>query len=403
MFATICLSLHPNNRNTMKNLPNLLLSFVLLVSIVCCQGAHTPEQEQRLAHDYLWQASKTSVEKAEERNALYDKAALHFANLVVRDDVNDTLRADALFTLRWIAAYIKHDYDMALQYLNLYLEIVGPEHESYPTCLAYKADDLWHFGAHDSAIHYAYKALEAPHTPQDRIEYICHHVLWNIYESREMPDSAHRHKALHMHIRDSRAFEPMSMEELKSQLETDILASSKDNGDGVSVWVALAGCLAVLCMACAYVFYLKRKKNNAFTDIVGSADSAMPTSATVIDTETLKMALPKGCQAFATTSVCYDINAMKMNDRELPAINSETRRNIERTLLECFAEACHGLLAESDLNEQELICLLCMHLGCSNTLISHLGHTTSATIRKRKERIRKKISAAQYEIIAGEL
>lgn len=387
----------------MKNLTNLLLSFVLLVSIVCCQGAHTPEQEQYLAHDYLWQANKTSVEKAEERNALYDKAALHFANLVVRDDVNDTLRADALFTLRWIAAYIRHDYDMALQYLNQYLEIVGPEHESYPTCLAYKADDLWHFGAHDSAVHYAYKALEAPHTPQDRIEYICHHVLWNIYESREMPDSAYRHKTLHMHIRDSRAFEPMSMEELKSQLETDILASTKDTGNGVPVWVALAGCLAVLCLAYACVFYLKRKKNNAFTDIVGSADSAMPTSATAMDAETLKTALAKGCQAFATTSVCHDINAMKMNERELPAINSETRRNIERTLLECFAEACHGLLAESDLNEQELICLLCMHLGCSNTLISHLGHTTSATIRKRKERIRKKISAAQYEIIAGEL
>lgn len=218
-----------------------------------------------------------------------------------------------------------------------------------------------------------------------------------------MPDSAYRHKTLHMHIRDSRAFEPMSMEELKSQLETDILASSKDDGDGVSVWVALAGGLAVLCLAYACVFYLKRKKNNAFTDIVGSADSAMPTSATVIDTETLKMALAKGCQAFATTSVCHDINVMKMNERELPAINSETRRNIERTLQECFAEVCHGLLADSDLNEQELICLLCMHLGCSNTVISHLGHTTSATIRKRKERIRKKISAAQYEIIAGEL
>ena len=387
----------------MKNLTNLLLSFVLLVSIVCCQGAHTPEQEQYLAHDYLWQANKTSVEKAEERNALYDKAALHFANIVVRNDANDTLRADALFTLRWIAAYIRHDYDMALQYLNQYLEIVGPEHESYPTCLAYKADDLWHFGAHDSAIHYAYKALEAPHTPQDRIEYICHHVLWNIYESREMPDSAHRHKALHMHIRDSRAFEPMSMEELKIQLETDILASSKDTGNGVPVWVALAGCLAVLCLSCACVFYLKRKKNKAFTDIVGSADSALHTSASVMDAETLKAALSKGCQAFATTSVCHDINAMKMNERELPAIKSETRRNIERTLLECFAEACHGLLADSDLNEQELICLLCMHLGCSNTLISHLGHTTSATIRKRKERIRKKISAAQYEIIAGEL
>lgn len=403
MFATICLSLHPNNHNTMKNLTYLLLSFVLLVSIVCCQGTHTPEQEQRLAHDYLWQANKTSVEKAEERNALYDKAALHFANIVVRNDANDTLRADALFTLRWISAYIRHDYDMALQYLNQYLEIVGPEHESYPTCLAYKADDLWHFGAHDSAVHYAYKALEAPHTPQDRIEYICHHILWNIYESRELPDSAHRHKALYMHIRDSRAFEPMSMEELKSQLETDILASSKDHGDGVFVWVTLAGCLAVLCMACAYVFYRKRKKSNAFTEIAVSAHSVLPDSAPAMDAETLKAALAKGCQAFAETSVRHDINAMKMNERELPAINSETRRNIERTLLECFAEACQGLLADSDLNEQELICLLCMHLGCSNTVISHLGHTTSATIRKRKERIRKKISAALYEIIAGEL
>ena len=387
----------------MKNLTNLLLSFVLFVSIVCCQGTHTPEQEQRLAHDYLWQASKTSVEKAEERNALYDKAALHFANIVVRNDANDTLRADALFTLRWISAYIRHDYDMALQYLNQYLEIVGPEHESYPTCLAYKADDLWHFGAHDSAVHYAYKALEAPHTPQDRIEYICHYILWNIYESRELPDSAHRHKALYMHIRDSRAFEPMSMEELKSQLETDIIASSKDDGDGVSVWVALAGCLAVLCMACAYVFYRKHKKKNAFNDIVGSTDSALPNSESVVDTETLKAALSKGCQAFARTSVCHDINAMKVNERELPAINSETRKNIERTLLECFTEACHNLLSICDLNEQELICILCMHLGYSNTIISHLGHTTNATIRKRKERIRKKISVVLYEIIAGEL
>ena len=54
----------------MKNLTYLLLSFVLLVSFVCCQGVHTPEQEQYLAHDYLWQANKTSVEKAEERKKI---------------------------------------------------------------------------------------------------------------------------------------------------------------------------------------------------------------------------------------------------------------------------------------------------------------------------------------------
>ena len=66
-----------------------------------------------MAHDYLWQANKTSLEKNDERMALYDKAALHFANIVVREDANDTVRADALFTLRWI--------------LGAYLPLVAPQ------------------------------------------------------------------------------------------------------------------------------------------------------------------------------------------------------------------------------------------------------------------------------------
>lgn len=353
-----------------------------------------------MAHDYLWQANKTSLEKNDERMALYDKAALHFANIVVREDANDTVRADALFTLRWIAAYIRHDYEMALQYLNQYLEIVGPEHESYPTCLAYKADDLWHFGAHDSAMHYAYKALEAPHTPHDRIEYICHHILWNIYDSREIPDSAHKHKVLHTQIRDSRAFEPMSMEELKNQIETDIIASSKEKYNSVYIWLTGAAGLALICILCAFVWYRRRRNTTIAHEEAQTDDKASTSGTPATDAESLRLALAKGNELFGQTSVCHDINAMKVNERELPAINSEARRNIEHTLLECFSESCKTLLEGCDLNEQELVCILYMHLGYSNTLAAHLGHTTPATIRKRKERIRKKLRQTFYNVVA---
>ena len=42
-----------------------------------------------------------------------------------------------------------------------------------------------------------------------------------------------------------------------------------------------------------------------------------------------------------------------------------------------------------------------MYLGYSNTVIAHLGSTTAATIRKRKERIRKKLLVTLYEVLAN--
>lgn len=232
----------------MKTSSHILLTFGILLLCACNATAdkkrYSPIEEQHVAHELLAKANKVGTDDNEHRMMLFDKAIYHFANIVVRSDANDTLRADALFTLRWIEAYVKHDYEQALQYLNQYLELVGSEHESYPTCLAYKADDLWHFGAQDSALHYAYLALEAPHTPNDAIEYICHHILWNIYDSREMPDSASRHKALHMKIRESRVFEPMTMEQLKSQLQANVIAPTSKRKPLIPI-VTIAAVLVV--------------------------------------------------------------------------------------------------------------------------------------------------------------
>ena len=350
--------------NTMKTSAYILLA--IGIALLCACNATTdkkkysPYEEQHVAHEFLAKANSVSADDNEQRMMLFDKATYHFANIVVRSDANDTLRADALFTLRWIEAYVKHDYELALQYLNQYLGIVGPGHESYPACLAYKADDLWH------------------------------HILWNIYDSREMPDSASRHKALHTKIRESRVFEPMTMEQLKSQLQANVITPTRKRNP----LIPIASC-AVILIAGLYVTHriIKyRRRVKPATPIIENT----PTKA-----ERLSDALAQGRKVFAQASVYNDIATMQVNERELPNLSYETTRAMERTLLDAFNDACRTLLEGSELNDQELICALGMFLGYSNAILAHLGHTTAATIRKRKERIRKKLPADFCEIIFG--
>ena len=376
----------------MKTTAHILLTIGIVLLCACNattdKKRYSPYEEQRMAHEFLAKANNVSAEDNERCMMLFDKATYHFANIVVRNDANDTLRADALFTLRWIEAYVKHDYELALQYLNQYLEIVGSEHESYPACLAYKADDLWHFGAQDSALHYAYRALEAPHTPNDAIEYICHHILWNIYDSREMPDSASRHKALHMKIRESRVFEPMTMEQLKDQLQTNVIAPTRRPNPLIP-----AASIATILIVGLYAAYRLIKYRRCIEPTAPITENT-PTKA-----ERLSNALAQGRKTFAQTSAYNNIATMQINERELPDLSYETTRAMERTLLEAFNDACRTLLKSSELNDQELICALGMHLGYSNAILAHLGNTTAATIRKRKERIRKKLPTELYETI----
>ena len=383
----------------------LPLLALFLMGLCACIGSNkysgrTPNEEQRLAHDILAQANKTSVDDNKERMMLFNKATFHFANIVVRNDANDTLRADALFTLRWIAAYITHDYDQALQYLNQYLELVGPEHESYPTCLAYKADDLWHFGAHDSAMHYARMALEAPHTPNDQIEYICHHILWNIYDTRNMPDSAKKHKEKHLKICESRVFEPMTMEQLKSALRSNIIAQEDTEDNTVKyviIGLALTGCIVLL------LTIRRRIKDNTMNEVRQydvKADSSGRLNAG--QAEALGNALAEGCKAFEKSSVYTTICSAKVSEREWLSIDNEQIRQMECAILDSFKDASIILFNSVELNDQELLCILYMYLGYPNTVMAHLGHTTAATIRKRRERLRKKLDADLYNVIINE-
>lgn len=385
------------------NRKNLLIFLVSLALFVACgplspSEKYSPEEEQSLAHEYLQQANKIN-DGGEQYLELLNKAKYHFANIVVRSDANDALRMDALYTLRWIEAYVHHDYEQALQYLNQYLTIVGPKHESYPTCLAYKADDLWHFGAQDSALYYAKKALDAPHKANDGVDYICHFVLWNIYENLEMIDSANLHKAQHMKVRDSREFVPKTLEELKIELKNNVIAPQQENR------LLLKWILPLIILVCTIgvgIYFKKnhiRRQDNESEELFTQDQSV---EKNVVTVETLTQTLLAGSEVFKSTPVHEQLVAMKLCERDLPKLTSEHTREIEQALLRAFHGTCSLLIKTYDLNDQDFVCILCTYLGCSNTIIAHIGHTTTATIRKRKERIRKKISADLYIVILND-
>ena len=424
-FAAILL------HKTMKTVQSLLLTSCICFLVACSSSGNKPQyspvEEQRVAHGHFVQACRTDTDDGKDRTAMFDRAIYHFANIVVRPDADDTLRADALYTLRWIEAYEKHNYELALQYLNQYMALVGSEHSSYPMCLAYKADDLWHFGAQDSAMHYAYKALAAPHERYDGVEYVCHYVLWQIYEVREMSDSAERHKSQHIAIRDSRVFEPMTMDELKSKLETNVI--TPDIQAGAEAFGAFAEIRAnrireeaehknrmldrhlyatvtilLLLVASIFIYSLMKrrlqriKEPNAALAAMGPTDNK---SAPEAKAPMLCRMLVEGRQVFEHTTVYADILTMQVNERVLPDITYEVVQEMEHALLESFNSACCLLIEQCEFNDQELICALGVYLGYSNVIIAHLGNTTTATIRKRKERIRKKLPADLYEVIFG--
>ena len=389
----------------MNKITLFLLSFFILTFSSCndfeTSNKYSPKEEQYMAHDYLMQANAITPENDNlKRLALFDKATLHFANIVVRNDADDSLRADALYTLRWIEAYVKHDYEMALQSLNQYLEIVGPEHESYPTCLAYKADDLWHYGAQDSALYYAYWALSLPHTTNDRIEYICHHVMWNIYESKGVTDSASVHKAMHMKVKGSREFVPMNMEQLKSTLKSNIIAQEATE-DNTTRYIIM-GLTVVVCIVLIWTIR-RRVKDNTLNDLRQYDDEADSSGRLYKgQTEALCNALAEGSKAFEQSSVYASICSAKVSEREWLSIDNEQIRQLESTILDFFKDACLILLGGAGLNDQEVLCSLYMYLGYPNAVIAHLGHTTAATIRKRRERLRKKLDAELYNVIINE-
>lgn len=421
----------------MKSLFYTLLSVVMFSFASCSRTEQTekktqyesPQEEYYVACEYMRKGIELDKNKYQmQRMAMFDKATYHLAQVVVSNETNDTLRANALLQLRWIDTHVRRNYAQSLQYLNAVSRYIPADDAYYPNLLAYKADDLWHFGAQDSAIYYANKALSLPHKQNGEVDYISHYVLWQIYEQRNMNDSANHHKQQHFIARDSKSFEPMTLDELKkglqeqiitpesqrvkvtdalttqSQQQEDELAPSRKHRNFFAI-----GSL-VLLLACFVAYRLRKqyRRKNLIREIPRPLSEAQDTdvmgdepndSFTLPEALILRRSLDDGRRAFENTASFTDLNSMQIKEKELYDMAYEATRDVESALFTSFKDACNTLHEDLELNDQELICCFCSYLGYTNNVIAYIGHTTPSTIRKRKERIRKKLPADFCEII----
>lgn len=427
----------------MKTFICSLMTIVLLGFTSCNRTGHTQQatnnektalsaiEEMRLAFNTFGQARKAEAEGQKEKSIeIYNQAYYHYANIVVRDDASDTLRAEALYKLHWIESCLRHNYGAALQYLEQCMRLTPKDDPVYALFCSYKADGLWHIEELDSAIYYAKLGLRLPHH-QSTVEYTSGYVLWKTYETLGIRDSAEHYKQLHFKARDGKLYKEQTMDELIDELKNNVIANGKpevkedvraseaqkrDPQFKAQKWrqrVCRILLLLILLSPFAINYYRKhfRRRHLAHEEPQSPPSGNEPIAATTEeDKETfslpetliLRRSLADGRRAFESTTSYEELNTMQIKEKELYDMAYEATRDVESTLFESFKEACSTLHEGLELNDQELVCCFCTYLGYSNNVIAYIGHTTPTTIRKRKERIRKKLPTDLYEVIFGE-
>lgn len=374
--------------------------------------------------------------KEKEKSALYE-AEYHYANVAIRDDANDTLRVNALFNLHAIeyhGVYGRTNYAKALMYINRcieYAEAGYVNNTALALFYAHKGDDLWHYGEVDSAIHYCHKAMSIP-VRTNGTDYIIAYVLKHVYEERNMPDSAAYYEQRFRHASQLPAnqsnrhniHEPLSNSEFEAELkrtieeskflkETTPKASSpkaeeQEDLSNDTIDLTLPLCIVLLVVLALYL-YNKRRKTSAKSEQQTAVEEEQPSVTDEERQETfalpeslvLRRSLTDGKRAFESTASYDDLNTMQIKEKELYEMAFEATRDVESTLFTSFKEACSTLIESAELNDQELICCFCTFMGYTNNVIAYIGHTTPGTIRKRKDRIKKKLPADFCDIIFG--
>ena len=426
----------------MKTFIYSLLTIVALAFTSCNQGKQTEQtmnnensalsavEEMRLAFNTFGQARKAEAEGQKEKSKeIYNQAYFHYANIVVRDDASDTLRAEALYKLHWIESCQRHNYGTALQYLEQCMRLTPKADPVYAHFCSFKADGLWHIEELDSAIYYAKLALQLPHH-QSSVEYTSGYVLWKTYETLGMRDSAEHYKQLHFKARDGKLYKEQTMDELKDELKNNVIANGKpevkENLRASEVQKRdlqfkaqkrrqrLYRILLLLLLLSPFAIGYYRKHYRCRHLVREEPQSPPPGNEPIATTteedkepfslpETLilRRSLADGRRAFESTTSYEELNTMQIKEKELYDMAFEATRDVESSLFASFKEACATLIESAELNDQELICCFCTYLGYTNNVIAYIGHTTPATIRKRKDRIKKKLPADFCDVIFG--
>ncbi len=440
----------------MKRILYIVLSMALIGIVACSkkdkeevQQVKKESPEQLTAYQELQLAYRAhgrfGKDKKDKRSL--SEAEYHFANVVMRDDSTDSLRVKALYMLHNIesyGAYGRTNYAKALMYINRCIEYawagVGND-ISLALYYAHKGDNLWHYGEIDSAIHYCHKAMSFP-VRKNHTDYIVAYVLKHIYQERNIADSAAYYRKRFdvankiplSQINGLDVHSPHSASAFEAEMQRTITQSKKSKDcacpgaktppatqqaatkeapglSPIAIRIIVLSITALL-FAAWYIYRNKKRQPRVYEHgdtPQQEAEESQPQLSEEERSETfalpesliLRRSLADGRRAFEHTASYDDLNTMQIKEKELYDMAFEATRDVESSLFAAFKEACATLIENAELNDQELICCFCTYLGYSNNVIAYIGHTTPGTIRKRKDRIKKKLPTDFCDVIFG--
>lgn len=315
-----------------------------------------------------------------QKNGQYEVAFNQLAQISIDTDATWQQRCSALFQMSQIEDAVNKDQVAAIKYINKCIEVAAPNEYSF--LYAYKGDYSMHYGVPDSAIYYCRKALAMPH--DNVVEYVAHYALFNSYEQKGMADSALYHRQLFDEVCKNGKLEAYSSipddvfyEELQSKIESQNRSEIKY----ILYFVILAVVVSVLVICFAVKRWRKKKNetNEPLTDLTSVLHSAK--------------------QIFEQKESYLMLNELRLKEKDLYKSTFANGDMLEKDIFQSFAEANTVLIDKYGLSADELLCCDCSYMGISNNVIAFVSHSSSAAIRKRKERLRYKLSPSHYSVL----
>ncbi len=327
----------------------------------------------------------------------YDNAMRSYSRVVLHMDATDEQRALAFDNMAMIECFSRKNHSQAIKYINQCIMLSVPERHA--VLYACKGDFSLQYGVLDSAIHYSEKALRTPHKDL-QADYIAHYVLWQCYERMDMPDSAACHEKRYNAIRAEEAYRSAPMNEMTDELNENIIKVDKrEKRTRLTITLTILGAVMLLVGVSWLVVKIahrqrrKRENNTNMNDVQRTESSTQ---------ETLLADILKHCvQAFEATTMYGQLSNLRIKEKELYKNTFSESELLENELFACFKEISYQLGKEYNLSSPELLTLYLTHMGFSPNIIGYVSHTTPGSVRKRNDRMKKKLLPEHASIFWG--
>ena len=236
-----------------------------------------------------------------------------------------------------------------------------------------------HYGVPDSAIYYCKKALSLPY--DNRIEYVVHYALYKSYRQKGLIDSAICHKQLFDKVCEEGkldAYSALTDDAFNKELQSELEIQFKDD-DNKNIGYLITAAFTMIFT----IFLVVKKWHKGNPAITGTPDE-------------LVNRLESCKQRFEQTETFLLLNDLRIKEKELYKTKIAESEFIKKEILRSFNEVNAILIDKYRLSADELMCCDCSYLGISNNIIAYMSNSSPAAIRKRKERLKLKLSQMHY-------